>query len=168
MKKWIFAIIIVIVASGLYGVHVYNATMEKKIPKESKAVEIAKEKAKLTKVESVDYYNGKSSYTVVQGVDEKGEQIIAWVPEKKGDVLVKKKSEGISEKQAVQKMTEQLKEESKEPKPKPPKEILKVKLGAENDVPVWEITYIDQEGRYTYYYLEFQNGVYAAHYSVEK
>ncbi|EEM06122.1 Propeptide PepSY amd peptidase M4 [Bacillus pseudomycoides] len=102
MKKWIFAIIIVIVAIGLYGVHVYNATMEKKIPKESKVVEIAKEKAKLTKVKTVDYYNGKSSYAVVQGVDEKGEQIIVWVPEKKGNVLVRKKNEGISEKKALQ------------------------------------------------------------------
>ncbi|MGR5913753.1 cell wall elongation regulator TseB-like domain-containing protein [Bacillus pacificus] len=58
--------------------------MEKKIPKEEKSVEIAKEKAKLVKVKSVDYYNGNSSYTVVQGVDEKGEQIIVWVPNKKG------------------------------------------------------------------------------------
>ncbi|PEF74385.1 peptidase M4 [Bacillus pseudomycoides] len=158
MKKWIFAIIIVIVVIGLYGVHVYNATMEKKIPKESKVVEIAKEKAKLTKVKTVDYYNGKSSYAVVQGVDEKGEQIIVWVPEKKGNVLVRKKNEGISEKKALQIVAGERK----------PKELVKAKLGAENDVPLWEITYIDQEGRYTYYYLEFQDGKYAGYYSIEK
>ncbi|MBY0595428.1 cell wall elongation regulator TseB-like domain-containing protein [Bacillus bingmayongensis] len=158
MKKWIFAIIIVIVAIVLYGVHVYNATMEKKIPKESKVVEIAKEKAKLTKVKTVDYYNGKSSYAVVQGVDEKGEQIIVWVPEKKGNVLVRKKNEGISEKKALQIVAGERK----------PKELVKVKLGAENDVPLWEITYIDQEDRYTYYYLEFQDGKYAGYYSIEK
>ena len=108
MKKWIFTIIIVIVASGIYGAYVYNKAMEKKIPKESKSVEIAKEKAKLTKVNTVDYYNGKSSYTVVQGTDEKGEQLIVWVPDKKGNVLVKKKSEGISEKEALQKLAEQV------------------------------------------------------------
>ncbi|PDY46550.1 cell wall elongation regulator TseB-like domain-containing protein [Bacillus pseudomycoides] len=158
MKKWIFTIIIVIVAIGLYGVHVYNATMEKKIPKESKVIEIAKEKAKLTKVKTVDYYNGKSSYAVVQGVDEKGEQIIVWVPEKKGNVLVRKKNEGISEKKALQIVAGERK----------PKELVKAKLGAENDVPLWEITYIDQEGRYTYYYLEFQDGKYAGYYSIEK
>ncbi|MBE7118896.1 DUF5590 domain-containing protein [Bacillus cereus] len=167
MKKWIFAIIIVIVASGIYGAYVYNKAMEKKIPKESKSVEIAKEKAKLTKVKSVDYYNGKSSYTVVQGTDEKGEQIIVWVPDKKGNVLVKKKSEGISEKEALQRLAEQATGKGDKPKPKP-KQIVKVKLGAENDIPLWEITYIDQEDRYTYYYLEFQNGEYAAHYSIEK
>ncbi|WP_410981976.1 DUF5590 domain-containing protein [Bacillus cereus] len=158
MKKWIFAIIIVIVAIGLYGVHVYNATMEKKIPKESKVVEIAKEKAKLTKVKNVEYYNGKSSYAVVQGVDEKGEKIIVWVPEKKGDVLVKKQSEGISEKDALQIVTKEQK----------PKQFLKVKLGAENNVPLWEVTYIDDENRYTYYYLAFQDGKFLKRYSIEK
>ncbi|WP_259417145.1 cell wall elongation regulator TseB-like domain-containing protein [Bacillus toyonensis] len=167
MKKWIFAIIIVIVASGIYGAYVYNKAMDKKIPKESKSVEIAKEKAKLTKVTSVDYYNGKVAYTVVQGVDEKGEQTIVWVPDKKGNVLVKKKSEGISEKEALQKLAEQATGKGDEPKPKP-KQIVKVKLGAENDIPLWEITYIDQEDRYTYYYLEFQNGEYAGLYSMEK
>ncbi|WP_243521375.1 DUF5590 domain-containing protein [Bacillus pseudomycoides] len=158
MKKWIFAIIIVIVAIGLYGVHVYNATMEKKIPKESKVVEIAKEKAKLTKVKSVDYFNGESSYAVVQGVDEKGEKIIVWVPEKKGDVLVKKQSEGISEKDALQIVAKEQK----------PKQFLKAKLGAENNVPLWEVTYIDDENRYIYYYLAFQDGKFLKRYSIEK
>ncbi|EEL51390.1 MULTISPECIES: DUF5590 domain-containing protein [Bacillus cereus group] len=158
MKKWIFAIIIVIVAIGLYGVHVYNTTMEKKIPKESKVVEIAKEKAKLTKVNSVDYFNGESSYTVVQGVDEKGEKIIVWVPEKKGDVLVKKQSEGISEKDALQIVAKEQK----------PKQFLKAKLGAEKNVPLWEVTYIDDENRYIYYYLAFQDGKFLKRYNIEK
>ena len=158
MKKWIFAITIVIVAIGLYGVQIYSATMDKKIPKESKAVEIAKEEGKLTEVTDVDYYNGKSAYAVVQGLNEKEEEIIVWVPEKKGNVLVRKKDEGISEKKALQIVESE----------RHPKEFVKVKLGAENDVPLWEVTYIDQEGRYTYYYLEFQDGKYAGYYSIEK
>ncbi|CAM3868326.1 peptidase M4 [Bacillus cereus] len=167
MKKWIFAIIIVIVASGIYGAYVYNKAMENKIPKESKVVEIAKEKAKLTKVKSVDYFNGKSSYTVVQGTDEKGEQIIVWVPEKKGDTIVRKKSEGISEKEAIQRTAEQVDDGSKESKSKP-KEILKAKLGVENNIPLWEVTYIDDENRYSYYYLEFKDGKFLRRYSIEK
>ncbi|WP_212935392.1 cell wall elongation regulator TseB-like domain-containing protein [Bacillus hominis] len=167
MKKWIFAIIIVIVASGIYGAYVYNKAMEKKIPKESKSVEIAKEKAKLTNVKSVDYYNGESSYTVVQGTDEKGEQLIVWVPEKKGETIIRKKSEGISEKDALQRTIEQVGDESKEPKSKP-KEILKVKLGVENNIPLWEVTYIDDDNRYSYYNLAFQDGQFLKRYSIEK
>ncbi|WP_144488435.1 DUF5590 domain-containing protein [Bacillus sp. ABP14] len=167
MKKWIFAIVIVIVASGIYGAYVYNQAMEKKIPKEAKSVEIAKEKAKLTKVKSVDYYNGESSYTVVQGTDEKEEQLIVWVPEKKGETIVRKKSEGISEKDALQRTIEQVGDDSKEPKSKP-KEILKVKLGFENNIPLWEVTYIDDENRYSYYYLAFKDGQFLRRYSIEK
>ncbi|MDT3494356.1 DUF5590 domain-containing protein [Bacillus toyonensis] len=173
MKKWIFAIIIVIVASGIYGAYVYNKAMDKKIPKESKAVEIAKEKAKLTKVTSVDYYNGKAAYTVVQGTDEKGEHLIVWVPEKKGDTVVRKKSEGISEKEAIQKTIEQVGDKESKRKPK---EILKVKLGFEKglrdgvpvDVPLWEVTYIDYDNRYNYYYLEFKDGSFLRRYSAQK
>ncbi|HDR7792613.1 TPA: DUF5590 domain-containing protein [Bacillus luti] len=167
MKKWIFTIIIVIVASGIYGAYVYNKAMGKKIPKEEKSIEIAKEKAKLTKVKSIDYFNGESSYTVVQGTDEKGEQLIVWVPEKKGDTVVRKKSEGISEKEAVQRTVEQIGDENKESKNKP-KEILKVKLGFENNIPLWEVTYIDDENRYSYYYLAFKDGQFLRRYSIEK
>ena len=38
------------------------------------------------------------------------------------------------------------------------KEILKVKLGVENNIPLWEVTYIDDDNRYSYYNLAFQDG----------
>ena len=69
----------------------------------------------------------------------------------------KEKSEGISEKDALQRTIEQVGDESKEPKSKP-KEILKVKLGVENNIPLWEVTYIDDDNRYSYYNLAFQDG----------
>lgn len=158
MKKWIWTILIVVVAVVLYGGHIYNATMEKKVPKESKTVEVAKEKAKLTNVTKIDYYNGQTPYEVVQGVNEKGEQYIVWVPEKKGDILVQEANKGISEKEALQIVAKERK----------PKQFVKAKLGAENNVPLWEVTYIDDENRYTYYYLAFQDGKFLKRYSIEK
>ncbi|CAM4102928.1 peptidase M4 [Bacillus manliponensis] len=160
MKKWIFGVSIIVLVVILYGAYLYNTTMDKKLPKESKIVETAKKKGKLTEVTNIDYYHFKTSYAVVEGVNEKGDQCIVWVPEKKGDVLVHKKNEGISEKEAKQIVAAEA--EAK------PKEFVKVKLGAENNVPLWEVTYIDQEDRYTYYYLEFKDGKYAGSYSIEK
>ena len=116
--------------------------MGKKIPKESKFVEITK-KSKATKVKSVDYYNGKSAYIVVQGTDEKENNLSFGCLRKRG-YCSKEKSEGISEKEAIQRTIEQVGNESKESKSKP-KEIMKVKLGFENDVPLWEVTYIDDD-----------------------
>ena len=43
-----------------------------------------------------------------------------------------------------------------------------VKLGFENDVPLWEVTYIDDDNRYSYYYLEFKDGKFLRRYSIEK
>ena len=107
-------------------------------------------------MKSVDYYNGKSAYIVVQGTDEK-ENNLSFGCLRKRDTVVRKKSEGISEKEAIQRTIEQVGNESKESKSKP-KEIMKVKLGFENDVPLWEVTYIDDDNRYSYYYLEFKDG----------
>ena len=44
---------------------------------------------------------------------------------------------------------------------------MKVKLGFENDVPLWEVTYIDDDNRYSYYYLEFKDGKFLRRYSIE-
>ncbi|MFP3393521.1 peptidase M4, partial [Brevibacillus sp. SIMBA_076] len=49
-----------------------------------------------------------------------------------------------------------------------PKEILKAKLGFENNIPLWEVTYIDDDNRYSYYYLEFKDGNFLRRYSIEK
>lgn len=79
----------------------------------------------------------------------------------------KEKSEGISEKEALQRTIEQVGDDSKEHKSKP-KEILKIKLGFENNIPLWEVTYIDDENRYSYYYLAFKDGQFLRRYSIEK
>lgn len=76
---------------------------------------------------------------------------------RKRETIVRKKSEGISEKEALQRTIEQVGDDSKEHKSKP-KEILKIKLGFENNIPLWEVTYIDDENRYSYYYLAFKDG----------
>ncbi|WP_028402733.1 DUF5590 domain-containing protein [Ectobacillus panaciterrae] len=159
MKKLILTIVFAVIAVVLYSVYVYTDTMSGKLKGEEKAVAIAKKEAKLTAVTRTDYYHGydeKSSYSVIEGKDDAGTQWIIWVPGTKGKVLTRKKSEGISEKEVLQIVAKQ----------KNAKEFLKVKLGAENDVPLWEVTYIDQENRYNYCYLDFKNGEIWRNYSI--
>ncbi len=87
---------------------------------------------------------------------------------KKGDTVVReKRAKVFLKKEAIQRTIEQVGNESKESKSKP-KEIMKVKLGFENDVPLWEVTYIDDDNRYSYYYLEFKDGKFLRRYSIEK
>jgi uncharacterized protein YpmB len=158
MKKWVFILAFAVGAAVFYGVHIYQETISQKVQSESRAIAAAKKKAGVVTVSSVDYYNGKDPYQVVKGVNKKKQQVIVWVPEKKGKVVTRKASGGISKEQAVQIVT----------KERSPKEIIKVKLGIENNVPLWEITYIDQEDRYTYYYMDYEDGKFLKRYSIQK
>lgn len=156
MKKWILIIILVIVAGISYGVYVYNNTMSNKHLGEDKAIADAKKEASLSTITATDYYHGMSSYTIIEGTNSTGEQMIVWVPTSGGKVLSKQKKDGISQQQAAQIVT----------KDKQPKQIIKVKLGAENETPLWEITYIDQSNRYHYYYVNFTDGKFEGQYSI--
>ncbi|MFX3622789.1 MAG: DUF5590 domain-containing protein [Ectobacillus sp.] len=163
MKKWVLIAILAVLVVISYSVYIYKETMGGKLQGEAKALIVAKEKKNLKKVTNVDYYNGMTSYKVVQGADNKGVQWIVWVPSKRGKVLSSKKTDGISSEEAIRILREDNRPFMQD---KQPKQIIKVKLGAENDVPLWEITYIDHDNRYTYYYLNFKDGKYAGVYSI--
>ena len=68
---------------------------------------------------------------------------------------MKEQNEGISQEKAVAKLTAE----------RDPKEIVSVRLGMEKGLPLWEITYIDQENRYSFYYLSFEDGTFIRRYS---
>ncbi|MCP8968785.1 cell wall elongation regulator TseB-like domain-containing protein [Ectobacillus ponti] len=158
MKKWVAACIATAALLAAYAMNIYNETMSQKIPGGNKAVAAAEDKAALVKVSNVDYYHGKSSYAVVQGTDDAGEEWIVFVPEGKGKTLMYMANEGISKRQARQMVT---KEEQ-------PREIINVKLGAEDETPLWVVTYIDQENRYAYYYMRFKDGKRDVTYSISQ
>jgi uncharacterized protein YpmB len=41
-----------------------------------------------------------------------------------------------------------------------PSEVLSVSLAMENDIPLWEIKFKDQNDRYNLYYIKFEDGEY--------
>lgn len=95
-------------------------------------------------------YNGpKETYYVLTGQNKAGKDIVVWVPKKKsGEVLVKFASDGISEKQAREIVQ----------KEKNPSKILNVTLGMEDNIPIWEVSYLDKNDNLGYYDMTFQDG----------
>jgi len=92
---------------------------------------------------------------VIKGKNRDGENIIVWVPKAKDkDITVKKESEGLTEREALAMVREglALKDDQR------PKEIVRVKLGMIENTPVYEISYIDQKGRYSFLYIDFYEG----------
>lgn len=148
MKKIIIISIFIILIVLVSGTIIYQKALKPVKTAEEKAVQTAMEETELTKAEDFYLYNGQETYYVVKGKNAKGTNIYVWIPEKEGRIIVRKQSDGISEKEAVSKLREE----------KNPKEIVSVRLGIEKNIPLWEIYYRSEGDLINYYYVNFETG----------
>ncbi|NQD64520.1 DUF5590 domain-containing protein [Bacillus haikouensis] len=149
MKKWISIImaaaVIVICTASVLLYQTARAPVEEEFEQASKRV---LEETPIKEIEKASNYHGAKAYTVVIGKDRNKEKMVAFVPEKKGEIIVKKWADGISKEQAINKLNDE----------KNPEEILSVRIGHESVGPVWEITYLDSQKNLNYFYMLFSNG----------
>jgi uncharacterized protein YpmB len=149
MKKWITIIITAaVILTGIASILLYHSArgpVEKKFDVAAKRV---LNETEMKKIEKTTIYHGSKSYTVITGEDKDGEKAVAFVPEKKGEIIVRKWADGISKEQAINKLKDE----------KHPEKILSVRLGHESVGPVWEITYLDKQKNLNYFYLLFSDG----------
>ncbi|WP_175991235.1 DUF5590 domain-containing protein [Bacillus sp. Marseille-Q1617] len=149
MKKWITIILVAaVIVTGTASVLLYKSArgpVEKEFDQASKRV---LDETPIRTIEKASIYHGAKSYTVITGKDDQNEKVVAFVPEKKEEIIVKKWADGISKEQAINKLNDE----------KQPEEILSVRLGHESVGPVWEITYLDKQKNLNYFYLLFSNG----------
>lgn len=151
MKKWAFSVLVILLLSGVWEIsqiHHDNSTFLSKA--KSQAVSKAKQKYQIKKVENVAYYHGTQAYQVVHASLENNNNVYIWVPEKKGEPMLKKKaSAGLTKKEAL-KAFKQLDYSDVQ--------IKDARLGMVDQNPVWEIIFVDQNKEYNYVYLNFVNG----------
>ena len=148
MKKIIlFLVLFIVIGVGVF-IKVYVSAQEPLKAAEEKAVSLAKEKVELSEVEDFHIYHGTETVSVVEGKNKKGENIIVWIPEKSKKVMVDKRDNGISKEDAVNRLLDE----------KSPKKIISVKLGMENNIPLWEIHYRSENNLINYYYVHFKTG----------
>jgi uncharacterized protein YpmB len=148
VKKIIIISIFIILIALVSGIFIYQNALKPVKTAEEKAVQMAKEETELTIAEDFYLYNGQETYYVVKGKNEKGTNIYVWIPEKEGRIIVRKQSDGVSEKEAINKLLEE----------KNPKEIVSVRLGMEKNRPLWEIYYRSEGDLINYYYVDFETG----------
>ncbi|OCA90331.1 hypothetical protein A8F94_00025 [Bacillus sp. FJAT-27225] len=151
MKKIIlFLLLFLLVAIGL-SAWIYSNAIESVKAVEKKVVPLAKEKAGIERHSRFQLYNGfdKTTY-VIEGKNNKGEEIIAWFPENSEKVTVRKISDGVSEKEAIRIVTEEMK----------PSEIHSIKLGMYKNIPIWEVSYSIGNDQLNYYLVNFDTGEY--------
>ncbi|TYR79938.1 hypothetical protein FZC66_12410 [Priestia megaterium] len=161
MKKWIIGIVVLVCLVIGWQTHaIYKAAVNDVQSAEQKAADRAKADFKLKSVTDTQAYFGDHTFYIVEGKNAKAENVIAWVPKsKKQKSILKKASSGISKEQAISIVEQE----------RNPKEIKSVRLGIENNIPLWEVTYVDQEKKHlTYYYVDFTNGEFMKRYSLKQ
>ncbi len=148
MKKWIFLTILILVIGFWQAFSVYNTAMEPKHEKEQQAIEIAKAQANIHTINEVTTYYGSESYQVVKGNSDENVPLIVWIAEDSGEIVIKRQDEGLRKEDVVNRLVSE----------RNPQEIRSVKLGMEKNIPLWEVIYLNENNRLTYYYSDFETG----------
>ena len=116
---------------------------------ESTATEAALASKEVVSVASVQPYNGTVPLLTVFGENPAGEAIALFVNEElDGEYESVKLSDGITAKEAVQTVEKELKMS----------DVLHVALGVEEDGPVWEVVFTNEQDKLNYVYVRFENG----------
>ncbi|KAB2338294.1 peptidase [Cytobacillus depressus] len=148
MKKVIIISLLIFVIFLGSGIFVYFNAVEPVKAAEKKAVEMAMKETRLIHVEDFQLYHGQETYYIVKGKNREGKSIYVWIPEKDGKIIVRKVADGVTKKQAIDKLRQE----------KSPKEIISVRLGMEKNIPLWEIYYRTDGDLINYYYVDFKTG----------
>lgn len=103
----------------------------------------------LTTVNHSEVYNGTKSMVTVFGKDKEGKEKAVFIDEKTGELVEEiAMSEGVTSDVAIKTVKSELKVDK----------ILHVKLGWEEDYPIWEVAFKSDNGTLNYVYVFFESG----------
>ncbi len=155
LKKWVIISSILVLCFLGFVTGAYIKAMQPKHKAEDLAFEIAKAEAGLKAMDEFYLYHGKESYSVVVGTTSSRQKQIVWIPDNDRDRIVIENVANGKTKEEILSIVQQNIDSEK---------IISVKLGMENSVPLWEVTYKDRSGRYNYDYYDFKTGEWLKYY----
>lgn len=158
MKKFLLLLILfIIVALVIKGIYFYQSILDPLKSEQQQVLDFINEEYSIQAITGIDYFHGETAYHVISATID-GEEMIIWVPYTLDQTTIRNINEGITEEGVRSIVQAELN----------PKNIVSIKLGMENNIPLYEVVYIDQENRYSFYYLTFKNGRFLKHFQLEK
>jgi uncharacterized protein YpmB len=149
LKKWIYGIVMLLVIA--YGYYLYtlsagNSSLNKAY---EDAQLIAYNETGLQKPSDFYMYRGKEKWDVITGKNRNGTMVAIWIPlDKNSKIFALPLKSGITKDQALEVLKQQ----------REPFQIIHTKLGCEQGIPLWEITYKNVKDKLCYFYVDFNSG----------
>ncbi|WP_419881186.1 DUF5590 domain-containing protein [Peribacillus sp. B-H-3] len=153
-KAMILAVILILCIAG-FTAGAYIKAMGPKKEAETEAFKKAQKEGGFVTMDDYYLYHGNDSYSVVVGKTKSGKKKVIWLPDnKKEKPVIEDSKSGKTRGEILSIVKKQLN----------PQKIISVKLGMENNVPLWEVTYLDESSRYNYNYYDFKTGEWLKYY----
>jgi uncharacterized protein YpmB len=156
MKKWMAFFFVFLIIIIWVGIDSYQHAHDYRDMQSKKAVQVAMQTEPQLKITDVSFYNGNKSYTIIYGMIDQQKRMVCVPTDRKDDVIMIDPTKGISADQAIDKLLQD----------RNPSVIKSVNIGIEQNVPIWEIVYLDKENRYSYYYVTFKDGQFIKRYTL--
>lgn len=118
--------------------------------KQAKAetIKIAEKEANLIEADEFYWYNGNDTYFTVTGKDEEKNDLIVIVKQEGGSTQIFDKKDIYPKSKAIAQVRES----------EQPEHILEARIGIHNDLPIWEISFRQENGRIGYSMLMLTSG----------
>ncbi|WP_027417531.1 DUF5590 domain-containing protein [Aneurinibacillus terranovensis] len=157
MKNWLLGaagLLLVILCVSL-GLYLHLNGQQRTLLETGKT--LAHEKTDINEVLSVDQYNGKVPYIVVQGITKKGEPLVAWFKGNQVDA-VEDMNRLVSKKSVIQAIVNK----------NPRAEIIHVIPGEDGQQKFWEALFVDSKNKFNYYYIDMYTGQFIKSYQLQQ
>ncbi|AUJ31837.1 MAG: DUF5590 domain-containing protein [Liquorilactobacillus nagelii] len=140
---WALLVLVVVGAGIIYWQAAAPLTDAKK-----SAVAMAEKYGKLKSTSAFYWYNRQQTYYTVAGKNQANQSVYVMVAQKGGHINIYQQSSGITSQQAQQTVKSS----------QHPRKIVKTAFGKWKKQAVWEVTYVNKNGRMCYTLLSFKNG----------
>ncbi|QSS98438.1 DUF5590 domain-containing protein [Pontibacillus sp. ALD_SL1] len=149
-KVLLTVIIAVVLLTGYLG-YLYYTVQNDKTETYATSKQIAQKETPLNTVNSVSRYHGMHQYDIVAGVDDNGVKGFAFIPvtdEKEGSVTYVENTDMVVQEEMHRIWEDQCADCS----------FIEITPAIHQGVPLWEITYRDENNRYVFDYYKMENG----------
>ncbi|WP_197276325.1 PepSY domain-containing protein [Bacillus sp. JCM 19034] len=156
MKKWIisftFIVFMLLIAGSIYFFTIIREPLVEQFDQVERYV---LNQDLLDSIDEISYYHGQEVVYVARGELDSIERYV-WVTDDLTTAYEANVDEGITEEEAISLVHQH----------EPIVELQAIRIGLERNRPLYEITFINENERKSYYYLHFKDGTLIKRYSL--